>query len=335
VFGVADSRQKIGRVKTPPVFCQGQKAVISAIIVRGRTGGGKGLRFCGTVTFSEPVKDHIKEIILPIIDNIIGQLGLRPKYFEISALNLGAASGLDVGIEISGYSADTAVLLAMLSYALQIPIGDDLVTTGHIASVEGDISPVKAIPAKLEAAMSDSSIGRFVYPDLEHDMSMKTLSPNERDRSIEAILAARGSLQTTAVRGIGELVREVLAEENIVLASLSRDFFGISITPERSGSPLQDAVSFLADNNEQRFWNMLKRRFLAGDCKKGKGLLQAYAGFFVGRQLYPAGAGARLFQLNASLPPAIRQLKMDYPVLDKAVCVKLSSFGYPFWRSAA
>ena len=321
--------QTIGRAKTVLVFgrSSNQKGVISAVVAR-RTNlpGKRRLQFSGTVKFSKSVMNHTRRTILPIIDRILAELELERKDFEISAVNIGVASSLDVGVNISGFSADTAVFLAMLSEALQMPLPDDFVSTGHIASVEGDISAVKAIPSKVEAARTDSGIRRFIYPDLEKDRSLSVLSPNERARSIDAIMAARDSIRVKAVGGLGMLIREVLAEESVVLASLKEGFFDLSRSQDNHSNPVSDVVSYLADNNEKRFWNISQRYLLAGECEKGKELLRAFARFFITRRTYPSAVGTRLFQLVCSLPPSVKRLKMDFPIMDTGLCIKLSQF---------
>jgi len=315
-----------GRAKMVLVTSRGdcQKAVISAIVVRqiGRT-DKRRLRFRGTVKFSDPARRHIRRTLLPIVDSIAGQLGLPEKCFEISGVNLGAASALGVGISISGLSADLPALIAMLSEALQIPLSGDFVATGHIASLQGDITAVKGIPAKLEAAINDGSINRFIHPDLRDDVSLKVLSPNQRDRSIIAVMSARDIIQTTDVRGIDELVREVFAEEDVLLASLRENFFDVSGPRGGGGDPVSGAISYLTDNNEKRFWNALQRYFSAGMCEEGKELLEAYATFFTRRHRYPTAFGAKLLPLICSVPPQVRRLKIKFPILDKALCAEV------------
>jgi hypothetical protein len=301
----------------------GQKAVVSAIVVRRIEGAGKRrLRFGGTVKFSESIKRHIRRTLLPIVDNIAGQLGLPPKCFEIAGVNLGAASSLDVGISISGLSADLPAFIAMLSQAVQIPLRDDFVATGHIASPHGDITAVKGIPAKLEAATNDGSINRFIYPNVRDDVSLKVVSPSQRERSIIAVMSARDVIQTTAVRDIDELVREVFAEEDVLLGSLREDFFDVS-SPQSSSDSISKVLSYLTGDNEKRFWNTLQRYFTAGMSDEGKELLEAYAAFFISRQRYPASFGAKLFQLICSVPPQVRRLKVKFPILNKAVCTEI------------
>ena len=305
-----------------------QKAVISAIMARGeeQQAEDKRLRFCGTVKFSGSIRKRIKDTILPIIDRIVDTLDLDGKNFEISAVNLGAASALDVGVTVTGLSADVPIFIAMLSEALQISVSNNFVTTGHIASVEGDISTVKGIPAKVEAAKNDGTIKHFIYGDLENDESLKVLSPNERNRSIDAIMAARDSLHTRAVNGIGQLIRLVFTEENIVMASLREGFFCLSMILDQFNNPVQDVVSFLTENNQKRFWDILDYHFLSGHCEKGRELLRSFAQFYIRRKKYPKGFGARLFQLIRSVPPALRKLKIAFPILDQGLFNDLITF---------
>ncbi len=320
-----ESRQVVGRAKT--VLVSGmERAVISDIVAHRteRRAGKRRLHFRGTVEFKDSVKRHIREMILPIVDGIVDTLGLARKNFELSAVNLGAASAVDVGLNISGFSVDVPILVAMLSAVLQVSISNDFVSTGHIASVEGDIRTVKGIPVKVEVAINDSSIKHFLYGDVEKDKSLKVLSPNEMNRSISAIMAARDSVRTEAVSGIEELIRLVFTEESIVMASLKEGFFGISIKPEQSNNSIQNVVSFLTNNNEKRLCDILQRHFINNNCGKGKEFLRAYAQFFIRRQEYPAGFGARLLQLVRSLPPAARPKKI-FPLFDEDLYIELSN----------
>jgi len=331
-----EGKQVIGRVKA--VFVSqddSEKGVISAIVARRaeRQEGGRRLRFLGTVKFTGPVRKHVRATILPIIDRIVDTLGLSRKNFEISAVNLGVASAQDVGITVSGFSADVPAFIAMLSQSLQIPVNDNFVSTGHIASVEGDIRPVKGIPAKAKAAKNDSSIRWFIQPNFEKDESLKALFPDQRDRSIEAIDPGEDLLYSKEISNIGQLIRLVFTEENIILASLRENFYGISKVPNQFDNPVHDVVSLLTESNQKRFCDILQHYFI-GDphkkievqCEKGKELLRAFAQFYIRRQEYPSGFGAMLFQLIRSVHLALRKLKIDFPILDQGLCNDLITF---------
>ena len=118
------------------------------------------------------------------------------------------------------------------------------------------------------------------------------------------------------------MVREVFAEENVLLTSLQEGFFEVA-GPQDGGDPISAAVSYFTDNNEKRFWNALQRYFSAGACDEGKELLEAYAVFFIRRRRYPTGFGARLLQMIYSVPPQVRRLKIEFPILDRAVCATI------------
>ena len=319
-----ENKQVIGRVKMALVSDSG-KAVISQIVVRRieQQVGGKRLRFVGNVKFSESVQEHTENITLPIIDSIIDTLSLDRKNFEISALNLGAASARDVGIDVSGLSAGLPIILAMLSSALQVPVSSDFIATGHIASADGDISAVEGIPAKVEAAQKDSSVRCFIYPDLD-DESLKVLSPNQMDSSIKAIMTARDHLRTRAVRDIGRLVRLVFTEESIVWASLKEGFFCTSMILDKFNNPVQDVISFLTCRNQKRFWDVMYDLFNK-EPEKGKQLLDIFVHFFLSEKVYPRRFGVMLFQLVRSLSSVARG-QIDIPILDRDLCGRLISY---------
>ncbi|MBM3748233.1 MAG: hypothetical protein FJW34_20815 [Acidobacteria bacterium] len=103
----------------------------------------EGVAFTGPVRFSEDTQKHARATVLPLVHRICRLLGLAPGGFEISAVNLAAASQLDVGLEISGFSADLPLFLAMLSARLRVPVPQEVMCTGHIASQDGDVRMVQ------------------------------------------------------------------------------------------------------------------------------------------------------------------------------------------------
>jgi hypothetical protein len=221
------------------------------------------------------------------------------------------------------------VALAMLSAALQMPLRDDFVATGHIASTAGDICAVKGLPAKLEAVIADKSIKRFCHGDLEKDRSLDVLSPQEKDAGITAIMRAREAIDTKAVRRIDELIAEAFTEEDIVLSSLQQGFFHVPGPVGEGGDPVGRAIHLLTDRNDLRFWRLLQGDFATGECGRGAHLLATYAESFLSRRQYPPGFGNRLLRLVCSLPPAVRRLKLEYPLLDFGRCVHLVQLAGP------
>ena len=190
-------------------------------------------------------------------------LKLGKRSFEISVVNPGAVSASDLGVEITGFSADVPMLLAMLSSALKITIPSDILTTGHIASSDGDIAVVKAMSAKISAAFDDKDISTFVYPALDKDRSLDVLSPKEKESAEIAVINAKGRLKMTAVNNIADLIQAVFTDEATVLSSLQKGFFSVDCSNQPSDNPISMSVRFLVRNNETCFWSILERYFHA------------------------------------------------------------------------
>jgi len=326
---MSTTRRSIGRTRMALVFGNDDngKAILSMVTVRiKRRKKGPRLIFSGPVEFSEAAAAHITNIVLPIVDEILDKLQVTCKVFEISAVNVGAASCRNLGVTISGSSADAPVLLAMLSAGLRMPLRNDFLATGHIASRHGDISAVKAIPAKVKAAIADTSVKRFIYGDFQSDSSFDVLSPMEKDAGLTAILQAGDALTTRAVRGVDELISEAFAEEDIVLSSLDKGFFHIHRTLSEGADPIERAVDWLTDRNDLRFWQLVQQNFSTGQSEHGMHMLETYARSFERIRLYPPNFGKSLLQFICALPPAIRRLKLPCPLLPFIRCIQLAGF---------
>ena len=280
----------IGRARAVLVFGAGEAATaaVSAVVARVRRGAGRDrLLFTGPAVYEQKLISHLRQTVLPVVDQIVQRLtahrrrATRLKTFEVSTVNLGAASTAEVGLSISGYSADVPVLLSLLSAVLRIPLPQDVVTTGHVASSGGDIRFVASIPAKLAAAIQDPSVSRFVFPALDADASLQGLSPAERDRLKAAINEAKGGIRMAAVSDVAQLIRQVVPEESVVLSSLRGSFFESEGRSESSATPIEHAVSFLAADNDERFWRVLERRLLAGNSEATQELLLARSRYHV------------------------------------------------------
>ena len=319
----------IGRAKTVLVFGSGMDAhaVITAVVAQVRQdASGKRVHFAGPVEFEPRTVRQISEVILPIADRIVAALGLQRLNFTLSVANLGAASISNLGLEVSGFSADLPVLLAMLSAALHMPVAADLVSTGHIASMDGDLTAVEALPAKLAASVADGSIRRFVHPRPARDRSLETLAPSESDRIDAAVIDARDKIQVSTVSDVAELVRDVFNDETVVLASLLRGFFAESPLPGGPSDVVSRAAEYLLRGNDRRFWGALERHLLSGEIAAVGELLRARVNYHVTRRSYPTDFGCMLLQLVRSMPPACRRLKNMFPLLSTKECIALSQF---------
>ena len=104
-----------GRVKAVFEISVGgeTRATVTSVIVRACGRAGDSIRFSGAASFSSKTRQHIFEVVMPVTKNILHDLGLPETNFEISVVNLDIAAVNDIGLEISGFSADVPVLLAI------------------------------------------------------------------------------------------------------------------------------------------------------------------------------------------------------------------------------
>ena len=204
----------IGRAKT--VIVDHEIGIVSEIIARTVAGEqASRLDFRGPAKFKADTKQHIKSIILPIIDKIMDSLGVSKKNFEISAVNLGATASADIGVEITGFSADLSLLFALLSASLKIPLRQDILCTGHVASIDGDIASVRGIPIKIEAALTTPGISAFVLPDLDTDGSLQKQTPFKYQAAKESLLRHKGDIKIHSIGSLHDAIRIFMTDESI------------------------------------------------------------------------------------------------------------------------
>lgn len=320
----------IGRTKTTLVFRDhpGQ-AVLSTIVARFRRGRRReGLIVRGPVQVEPLVLRHIEEVLIPIVFLILELLGakLKPGSFELSVVNLDAASAADTGLTIDGFSADAAILLALLSAALRMALAQDLVITGHIASTDGDIRAVAELAAKLDAAIEDGEIQQFICPALTGDHSLQILSPTEVDAAQNAVVRAKARLQVVEVADLSELFQAVWSDEALVRTSLRWGYFPAVPAPAGGGAILERAAMYLGTGHEERFWRVMASLLQDGDATSAGILLAERMQFHVTRKEYPAGVGRQMFAELVSVPPMVRQSKLKYPLVAPTTCFACARF---------
>jgi len=318
----------VGRVKSVLVFGKGDdaRAVVTDVLARvRRRAGQRRLVFTGPVTFEPHITKHLSEDVLETVDRITRGLmpGWKRQTFELSVVNVAVASTIDVGVNISGFSADATVFSALLSAVAKIPVPQDIAMTGHIASADGDIRPVSSIPAKVAAAAQDPAVQKLIVPSLDADTSLRVLSPAERERAADAITNAKGDLQVAQVTDVAHLAQEVFDDEAVVLGSLRRDFYEPGDAANESTDPIGRTVRFLTEGYEKRFWRVLEAQLFASNAAGAQELLLARVRYQLRRRRYPQGLGRRLFQLVRSLPPPTRLAAGLFPLLPKDVCLNV------------
>jgi hypothetical protein len=322
-------RPESARARTVLVFGDDSAAtaVVADVAVRVREPiGSDRVFFTGPVAFEASVVTHIRSILVPLVDRVMAGLGMKAVGFEIVVVNPAGVSVHDLATRITGFSADAALVLALLSAGLGILPADDVVCTGHVASIDGHFRPVRSLPAKLQAAAADKRIARFIYPNLDLDPSLAGLSPAAHQQAAEAIALAPTRLATRAVADIAALVEAVFEDEAIVLASLQRDFFETSAEANAGHEPVGRILDYLGRDNEERFWRVLERRMLEGPVARVHELLDVRVGYQLRRRRYPTGVGARLWQLVRSLPPSAARRRGLFPLLPANRCAQVGRY---------
>jgi hypothetical protein len=330
--GVSAAQTHVGRVKTALVFGEGaaEVAVVATIVARRRQGASRApIAVSGTSTFKPSLVRHLANDVTPIVERIARSLipTSQAVAFDLQVANLSVAATGGVGLDIEGFSADAAFLLAMLSSCLRLPLPSDIVVSGHVGSADGDLRAVGAMAAKVAAVEREVTRPTFICAALDSDQSLKALAPEECARARAAMAAARGTMRIVEVRNVRELLQAAINDEAVVLAALRTGFFnGTASTACSHESQLDECLPLLSDDHEGRFWRALEQYLYARDKVRARQLLQGRLRLQVRRGAYPRDFGSKLLQLVRSLPPAIRHARAFFPLLSVGECVEVSRF---------
>jgi len=312
----------IGRVKAAIVF--DAVGIISEILVRTCSDGDERLVYRGPSNFDEKSKKHLSFVVLPVVDRITEGLKAPRRNFEISVVNLSATASAGIGVKITGFSADLPILVALISTSLQMPLKQDIVSTGHVASVDGDLVCVRGIPAKLEAAIASSEISEFVVADIDRERSPQKLTPLEYKAAKESIYRYEDKIKIHTVGNILDAFKVYFTDEAIVFGSLKSDFFYKETAKSEPQSFTGRILDFFAWNNKKKFWDVLEFSFLNRDLEKVRALLLTYIESHIRTKHYPVNFGEELFRLIVSLPPAIRKIDDLFPLFPMELCIQLT-----------
>lgn len=317
----------IGKAKTVLVFgrAPSARAVLSSVVVRARRQVRPRLLFRGPVRPDAALGEHLSQVVLAAVEQITARLGVQSPGFTLEVVTPAATAVAEIATALSGFSADVPIFLALLSAALELPLRQDIVTTGHLGSSDGELRPVKHLAAKLAAAQVEGKIRQFFYPALDADGSLEIWTPEEKGQIQAAVATARNTFTVTAVADIGELLPQVLREESLLLAAFRRDFFGKSL-PAASTSPLEGASAFLTADHEKRFWLALSLAFATNELEAGRRLLGEGLRCHLRRKIYPCGWGANLLPLVTSLPVPVRRRPSLFPLVGLRDCFRLAQF---------
>lgn len=325
-----DDHLAIGKTKTAIVSqVTGEAvAIITEIFAQTTPVDSKTrLEFRGPVKLDDKAFNQIEAVILPIVDQIVQSLELPIQNFLISISNIGAAATTGKGMKISGFSADLPMFLAMLSASLQASLRQDIIATGHIASLAGDVAPVLDIPLKIEAAVASEDITEFLFPEIEKDRSVTLLMPpDEFIKAKKSIYEHKGRIKLTTVENIHDAIKAFLPEESIVTAALIQGFFDAAPGFKDFSNPISRSVMFLLKDNEKRFWGAISDFLQKDDAVKAKSIIKTFIDFHLGRKRYPQYFGEQLYRLTMSLPLLTRRLDGLFPIVSIDQCIALSQY---------
>lgn len=311
------SDTRVGEAKTVLVFGEGESAVavISTVLAKARRREGKpSLTVSGPVLFEDSYLLHLQRTVLPLVEQITTSLGVPVLSFDIEVANLNIAAVREKGLTIQGKSADTAIFLAFLSVSLDLPIPQDVVASGQIASSSGEIRLVRHLPAKIDAARRHPEIRCFVHPIVDADSSLKALSPQEREHILHCLRENRDQIELIDAGDIHDLLRAACIEENVLIAALKAGYF-LSPGQADSDSAISNSVRFLSDNLEERYWKCLHKNLQAAVSDHLSRLIESRILFHSVRREYPQGFGSRLENVVRSVPPSIRTSKLRFPLI--------------------
>lgn len=324
-----DNLSLAGRTKCVIVFNSGSKPVgiVSDVVVRVLPAkGSERLSFRGPVRFKDSSRQHLVSFVISVVDRIMDTLSVPRKNYEASVVNPGATALTGIGAEVSGFSTDLPILIALISASLQMPLKQGIVSTGHVASLDGDLVCVRGIPAKLEAILASPEIFEFVLPDPDREGSAKLLTPIEYQSAKESLLRRKGDINIHSVGNLLEALKIFFTNEAIVIGSLKSGFFYRKTPETESQGHIVKILDFFKRDNETRFWDVLEHAFLNQDLEKARMLLLTYVEFHIRNQLYPNRFGEHLFNLVISLPPSTRKLDDLFPLLPMELCIKLTQY---------
>jgi len=318
------TEQAIGRAKA--VITSPAGGIITTLIARKtNTQTSERLAFSGSVVFEDAVITHISSSVFPIVESILASLDIPVPSLDLSAVNSAATSSSDIGMTIQGFSADIPIFLALLSAALELPVCQDMVFTGHIASPDGDVNQVKGLSQKSEAAVLDPGITTFVFPNLYSDMSLKVLKPKEYETVKASVHGCRGRIRLIQISSIADLLEKTLDSDSIVTASLRSGFFYGSNRGEK-GNHVYWSAQYLTQSNPKRFWNAMEKTLFSKNSKRCHELLRLFATYHISAEKYPSRAGEQLNRLVLSLPLPVKNIPGLFPLLPKEQYITLIQY---------
>jgi len=318
------NEEAIGRVKS--VWVSRAGAVISNVLaIKNEKSNAPQLSFKGPVGFSDSVKKHLTSIVHQHVNEILKVFNISLSSYSLSLVNIGAASTSGVPILITGYSLDISVFLALISASLKLPIRQNILFTGHIGSIEGDIFSVEKLAEKCEAAIEAQNITEFVYPDIDLDLSLKNITPREFEKATIALCGSRGKIKLHPTTNTLELFEKAIDSHAIVLSAFKAGYFNKNLL-DTAQNNIQKVAQFLNTGNLERFWKSLEESIFQKKAKQCHELMNEYVSYFIRHNLYPSDFGKQLLQLSLSVPRYLKTDQRLFPLLVREKYIQLIQF---------
>ena len=283
------------------------------------------LQFEESAGFDSGARAHLLHTVLPIVDTVLAGLGIGPSSYRIALTNPELTSILDRRMAVSGFSADLAVFLALLSATLDVPMRPGLVATGHLASPQGDIRMVRDMAAKTKAILEDGSAALFLHPPFDAGSALASLAPNALQATYEGLLQVRRMLRTRVVAHLGELVPAAFDGYAMLRASLAHDFLDWTPTTPPA-TPIAQAIECIGAHNRERYWTFLSEAFVQGNRGRVTELLGWWLDRHRHREEYPIGLGKKLEDLLYRTPAYLRRTVFREPLFSSAALYPLRNY---------
>lgn len=316
--------ESIGRVNTVLVANEGKAIITSIIAGIIETNLSERIKFTGIVEINQKTKDHINQIIIPHLDEILQKFGIEKQTYSLSVKNISATSSSDTEFAINGYSADAPIFLALLSASLKLKIDKQTVITGHISSEKGDISQVKGLTEKLETVVFENKYNNFIYPAMDGDNSLKILKPKEYDTSNSKLRKERTNINLIEVKNTYELIQNAVTIESIVNSSLDMNYFE---KQKITGEGYSDQIfNYFVEENNKRFWNVIEELVFSIRTNQVHHLINKYLEYFINNKKYPNNFGAQLNKIIRSLPLSTKKMAKLFPIVPKSKYLELIQY---------
>ncbi|MFW6061988.1 MAG: hypothetical protein ACOC93_04190 [Planctomycetota bacterium] len=310
----------IGRIGAALVFSDGgeERAVCTEVTAAIRGGGRTRLRWAGALRFEDRTARHVRRSVVGAVDRILRALGREGDRYDVSVRTVGAAALLERDVEVAGYSTDLPLSLALLSASLELPIPRDVLATGHLGSLAGQIMPVRSLGAKLEAAAG--AFGRVLYPRPSADRSAERLAPQQLLEMLQSLEEYRDRMELVAVSSMAEAIERLWPRDVRLTAALQGGYIDAD---GRSEEPAGQAARRLLAGGHQGLWDVLSGLLLRQETSRARSLLTTWMNESQRTGVYPCGAGRKLLAVIESLPPDCRTVAWRAELLTVEQCLQL------------